>query len=99
MVILINTFTLSASPEKFEEAFEESAAFMRRQPGFIRHTLVKSLRDPSSYVNIAQWHEVDDHVRAVTSPEFKSHVDALAKVATPDPNLYTPVLEVEHDGA
>jgi long-chain acyl-CoA synthetase len=99
MVILINRFTLTGSPEKFEEAFEEAAVFMHSQPGFIRHTLVKSLRDPSSYVNIAQWQQAEDHIRVVSSPAFKAHVDALAKVATPDPDLYAPVLEVEHAGA
>jgi len=96
MVILINRFTVSASPEEFLAAFEESAVFMRAQPGFIRHTLVKSLRDPSSYVNIAQWQEAQDHIRVVTSPQFGAHVEALAKVATSDPDLYAPVLEVEH---
>jgi long-chain acyl-CoA synthetase len=96
MVILINRFTLSASQEEFEEAFEESAVFMRAQPGFIRHTLVKSLRDPDSYVNIAQWQEAADHIRVVHSPEFQAHVEALAKVATADPDLYSPVLEVAH---
>jgi long-chain acyl-CoA synthetase len=99
MVILINNFTLSASPEKFEEAFRQSAVFMRRQPGFIRHTLVKSLRDPRCYVNIAQWQAAEDHIRAVRSPGFEAHVEALAKVAAPDPDLYAPVLEVEHTGA
>jgi long-chain acyl-CoA synthetase len=96
MVILINRFTVSASPEEFLTAFEESAVFMRAQPGFIRHTLVKSLRDPASYVNIAQWEQAEDHIRVVTSPQFGAHVQALAKVATSDPDLYAPVLEVEH---
>ncbi|HEX8007661.1 MAG TPA: antibiotic biosynthesis monooxygenase family protein [Trebonia sp.] len=95
MVILINRFTLNGSPEQFEEAFEESAVFMRAQPGFIKHTLVKSLRDPNSYVNIAHWRAADDHIRVVLSDEFKAHVEALGKVATADPDLYSPVLEVE----
>ena len=96
MVILINRFTVSASEEEFLAVFEESAVFMRAQPGFIRHTLVKSLRDPNSYVNIAQWEQAQDHIRVVTSPEFGAHVQALAQVATSDPDLYAPVLEVEH---
>ena len=96
MVILINRFTVHASLEEFLAAFEESAVFMRAQPGFIRHTLVKSLRDPNRYVNIAQWQQPEDHIRVVTSPQFGAHVEALAKVATSDPDLYAPVLEVEH---
>jgi long-chain acyl-CoA synthetase len=96
MVILINRFTVNASEEEFLAVFEESAVFMRAQPGFIRHTLVKSLRNQNSYVNIAQWQEAQDHIRVVTSPDFGAHVEALAKVATSDPDLYAPVLEVEH---
>ena len=96
MVILINRFTLTASPEEFEEAFEESAVFMRAQPGFIRHTLVKSLRDPKTYVNIAQWQEAADHIRVVHSPEFKEHVTNLAKVGRADPDLYSVVQDVPH---
>ncbi|MBO0806685.1 MAG: antibiotic biosynthesis monooxygenase [Actinobacteria bacterium] len=94
MVILINRFTLTASPQAFEEAFEESAVFMRAQPGFVRHTLVKSLRDPQTYVNIAQWQDADDHIRVVHSPEFKEHVTNLAKVSRADPDLYSVVQEV-----
>jgi long-chain acyl-CoA synthetase len=94
MVILINRFTLSGSPEQFEEAFEESAVFMRAQPGFIRHTLVKSLRNPNSYVNIAQWEDAEAHIKVVHSPEFAEHVQSLAKVATADPDLYSVALDV-----
>jgi hypothetical protein len=47
-------------------------------------------------VNIAQWEQAQDHIRVVTSPQFGAHVQALAKVATSDPDLYAPVLEVEH---
>lgn len=96
MVILINSFTLTASPQAFEEAFEQSAVFMRAQPGFIRHTLVKSLRDPQTYVNIAQWQNAGDHIRVVHSPEFKEHVTNLAKVARADPDLYSVVQDVPH---
>lgn len=99
MVILINRFTVHASEEEFLRAFEQSAVFMRAQPGFIRHTLVKSLRDPNHYVNIAQWEQAQDHIRVVTSPEFGAHVQSLAQVATSDPDLYAPVLEVEHAAA
>jgi heme-degrading monooxygenase HmoA len=91
MVILINKFTLTASPEKFEEVFEESAAFMRQQPGFVRHTLIKSLRDPGTYVNIAHWEDAPSHIRVVRSPGFKVHIDTLATVARSEPDLYSVV--------
>ena len=99
MVILVNKFTLTASPEKFEEAFEESASFMRAQPGFIRHTLVKSLRDPSVYVNIAEWQDAADHMRALQSPGFEEHINTLAKVGRADPDLYSIVQDVPRDAS
>ncbi|MBV9446040.1 MAG: antibiotic biosynthesis monooxygenase [Streptosporangiaceae bacterium] len=98
MVILINRFTLTASPEKFEEVFEKTAVFMRSQPGFIRHTLVKSLRDPSIYVNIAHWEDAADHIRSLQHPEFADHITALAEVATPDPDLYSIAQDVARAG-
>jgi long-chain acyl-CoA synthetase len=94
MVIIVNKFTLTASPEEFEEAFEASASFMRAQPGFIRHTLVKSLRDPNIYVNIAEWQEAADQMRALQGPGFKDHIEALAKVGRADPDLYSIVQDV-----
>jgi heme-degrading monooxygenase HmoA len=96
MVILINRFTLTASPEKFEEVFEESAVFMRNHPGFIRHTLAKSLRDSNSYVNIAEWEDAPSHIRVVQSPEFRVHIDKLAEVARSEPDLYAIVQDVAH---
>jgi long-chain acyl-CoA synthetase len=95
VVILINRFTLSASPEEFEQAFDESAAFMRSQPGFIRHTLVKSLRNPESYVNIAEWQDAESHIRVVRSPGFAAHIEQLSKVARSEPDLHTVVQDVD----
>jgi quinol monooxygenase YgiN len=95
VVILINRFTLSASPEEFERAFDESAEFMRSQPGFIRHTLVKSLRNPEIYVNIAEWTDAESHIRVVKSPGFAAHIGQLSKVARSEPDLHTVVQDVE----
>jgi long-chain acyl-CoA synthetase len=93
MVILINRFTLTASPEKFEETFEGTAGYMRSQPGFIRHTLARSLRDPASYVNIAVWEDVESHVSVVKSAGFAEHIEKLAQVAHSEPDLHAVVQE------
>lgn len=96
MVILLNRLTVTGSPEKFEEVFAKTSEFMRAQPGFMGHTLVKSLRNPSSYVNIAHWEDAADHIRSVQNPEFMEHITALAEVSSSDPDLYSIVLEVAH---
>jgi long-chain acyl-CoA synthetase len=97
MVILLNRFTVSGNPEKFKEVFEKSSEFMREQPGFMGHTLVKSLRHPESYVNVAHWADAADHIRSIQNPEFGEHITALAEVAGSEPELYSVVLDIGHD--
>ncbi|MBO0807007.1 MAG: AMP-binding protein [Actinobacteria bacterium] len=99
MVVLLNRLTVTGSPEKFEEVFEKSSLFMRTQPGFMGHTLVKSLRDPGSYVNIAQWEQAADHIRSVQNPEFMEHITALAEVSSSNPDLYSIVMDVANDNS
>lgn len=97
MVILLNRFTVTGSPEKFEEVFKKTSEFMREQPGFMGHTLVKSLGNPNSYVNIAHWADAADHIRSVQHRDFMEHVTALAEVASSEPDLYSIVQDVSHD--
>jgi long-chain acyl-CoA synthetase len=95
MVILVNRFTLTASPERFEEVFKASSEYMRSQPGFLNHTLVKSLRSPNVYVNIAHWSDATAHLRVVQSEGFAEHIRELAEVARAEPDLYAVVDHVE----
>jgi long-chain acyl-CoA synthetase len=97
MVILLNRLTVTGDPDKFEEVFEKSSQFMRAQPGCMGHTLVKSLRNPNSYVNIARWEQAADHIRSVQNPEFMEHITALAEVSSSDPDLYSIVLDTADD--
>jgi long-chain acyl-CoA synthetase len=95
MVILLNRLTVTGDADKFEEVFAKSSQFMRAQPGFMGHTLVRSLRNPGSYVNIAHWEQAADHIQSVQNPEFMEHITALAEVSGSDPDLYSIVMEVE----
>jgi long-chain acyl-CoA synthetase len=98
-VILLNRLTVTGDPDKFEEVFERSSQFMRTQPGFLGHTLVRSLRDPGRYVNIAPWEQAADHINSIQNPEFMEHITALAEVSSSEPELYSIVMDVErtHD--
>ena len=95
MVILLYRITVTGDASKLEEVFEQSSQFMRDQPGFMGHTLVRSLRNPGSYVNIAHWEQAADHIQSVQNPEFMEHITALAEVSGSDPDLYSIVMEVE----
>lgn len=99
MVILINRFTVTGDAEEFERVFEASSEFMVNQPGFQSHQLVRSLRNPTSYVNIALWESPQAHQAVVRSSGFAEHIAQLAKVATAEPDLYQPVLDRERQGA
>jgi heme-degrading monooxygenase HmoA len=94
MITMVNTFTLTVDDgTDFERTFAEVAEHMRSQPGFVRFHLMHSLNNPACYVNVAEWADREAHDRVVGEPSFFEHIMALAKFATPDPQLYSTVLE------
>ncbi|MFE1595092.1 AMP-binding protein [Nocardia sp. NPDC058705] len=95
MVILINEFILTSAPEEFEKVFEASSVYMRTQPGFIDHTLVRSLTNPNVYTNIARWEDAAAHIQVVQSDGFQEHIRELTSVAKATPQLHTVVSHVE----
>jgi len=95
VVTLINRFTLSGTPEAFEEAFERTARFVRGQPGFLRHTLSRHLEQDTSYVNVAVWESVEALRAAVAHPAFRAHSGALRALATSEAQVYGQRLTVE----
>lgn len=92
-ITFVNRFTVHGDPAEFERAFADTALFMVRQPGFIRHTLVRHATKPDSYLNIALWSSEADLQRAVRQPEFQEHVQALRTLSTSEPNIYRPTQE------
>ncbi|MEV8226608.1 AMP-binding protein [Streptomyces sp. NPDC079167] len=95
MVILINEFILTSAPEEFEKVFEASSLYMREQPGFVDHTLVRSLTNPNTYINIARWEDAAAHLQVVQSEGFQDHIRQLAGVARATPQLHSVVSHVE----
>ncbi|WP_103533385.1 AMP-binding protein [Streptomyces sp. SM11] len=94
MVILVNKFILTAAPEEFEKVFEASSVYMRGRPGFIDHTLVRSLSNPNIYTNIARWEDAAAHLQVIQSEGFQEHIRDLAAVAKAEPELHTVVSHV-----
>ena len=53
-VVLVNLVTLDKADEpRFLEAWQNDAAFMKRQPGFISTQLHRAIGDSTTYVNYA----------------------------------------------
>lgn len=98
VVIFINRFTVHGSPEEFERAFAESTEFMRRQPGFLRYTLLREVAKHDSYLNIAYWQDGQSLRAAVGRPEFQAHVAALRALSSREHALYTPHQEYASAG-
>jgi heme-degrading monooxygenase HmoA/uncharacterized protein YndB with AHSA1/START domain len=87
-VTLLNSFTVTGTPEEFEQAFASTARWFADRPGFLGHTLVRSTEDPNRYVNIARWTDAAALRRAVGNEEFRRHAVALRALATSEPAVY-----------
>jgi heme-degrading monooxygenase HmoA len=77
-VVLVNLVTLDKADEpRFLEAWQNDAAFMKRQPGFISTQLHRAIGDSSAYVNYAVWESTAHYRTAFTHPEFKASLGRI----------------------
>ncbi|RXG98133.1 MULTISPECIES: antibiotic biosynthesis monooxygenase family protein [Bradyrhizobium] len=91
-VVLVNVFTLdNADEQSFLQVWQDDAAFMKRQPGFISTQLHRAIGDRPTYLNYAVW-ESSAHFRAAfTHPEFRSKISAYPSSAVASPHLFQKV--------
>ncbi|ARQ14024.1 antibiotic biosynthesis monooxygenase protein (plasmid) [Rhizobium etli] len=91
-VVLINLFTLDLADEpKFLEVWQDDAAFMKRQPGFISTQLHRAIGEKPTYLNYAVW-ESNAHFRAAfVHPEFRAKTSDYPSSATASPHLFQKV--------
>jgi monooxygenase len=97
-VTFVNRFTVHGPTEEFEEVFAQTSAFMARQPGFVRHSLLRDVDHPDGYVNLAVWTDSDSFRRAVKHPEFAPHAAALRALSRSENALFAPRLSVTAAG-
>ena len=91
-VILVNVVTLDKADEpRFLEAWQNDAAFMKRQPGFISTQLHRAIGDSSAYVNYAVWESTAHYRAAFTHPEFKASLAAYPSSVVAIPHLFQKV--------
>lgn len=91
-VVLMNIFTLDPTDEQtFLKVWQDDAAFMKRQPGFISAQLHRAIGENATYLNYAVW-ESNAHFRAAfTHPEFKASLAAYPSSAIASPHLFQKV--------
>ena len=91
-VVLVNLVTLDKADEpRFLEAWQNDAAFMKRQPGFISTQLHRAIGDSPAYVNYAVWESTAHYRTAFTHPEFKASLAAYPSSVVAIPHLFQKV--------
>jgi quinol monooxygenase YgiN len=72
-VVLMNHFSIDpADAERFLVVWRESAAFMKRQPGYISAQLHRGIAGSGAFVNVAVWESAAALAAAAGSPEFRA---------------------------
>ena len=91
-VVLVNVFTLDKSDEQtFLETWEDDAAFMKRQPGFISTQLHRAIGESPTYLNYAVWESTAAFRAAFTHPEFRAKLSLYPSSAAASPHLFQKV--------
>ena len=91
-VVLVNLFTLDAADEQsFLTCWQDDAAFMKRQPGFISTQLHRAIGDSPTYLNYAVWASNADFRTAFTHPEFRKKISTYPASAVASPHLFQKV--------
>jgi heme-degrading monooxygenase HmoA len=91
-VVLVNVFTLDRADEQaFLQAWQDDAAIMKRQPGFISTQLHRAIGESATYLNYAVWDSTSDFRAAFTNPEFRAKLSAYPASAVASPHLFRKV--------
>ncbi|MGY4257926.1 heme-degrading monooxygenase HmoA [Bradyrhizobium sp. USDA 4516] len=91
-VVLVNPFTLDKADEAaFLKAWQDDAAFMKRQPGFISTQLHRALGDSPTYLNYAVWESTAHFRAAFTHPDFLAKISSYPASAIASPHLFQKV--------
>jgi len=91
-VILVNPFTLDKADEQtFLKVWQDDAAFMKRQPGFISTQLHRAIGESPTYLNYAVWQSTADFRSAFSHPQFRAKLSAYPASAVASPHLFQKV--------
>ena len=91
-VVLVNVFTLAKADEQtFLQAWQNDAAFMKQQPGFIWTQLHRAIGASPTYLNYAVWESTATFRAAFTHPEFRAKLSAYPSSAVASPHLFQKV--------
>lgn len=88
-VVLVNVFTLDKADEQsFLQVWQNDAAFMKGQPGFISTQLHRAIGESPTYLNYAVWESTAHFRAAFMHPEFRSRISGYPNSAVASPHLF-----------
>jgi heme-degrading monooxygenase HmoA len=88
-VILVNVFTVGAADvDELLRVWQDDAAFMKRQPGFISTQLHRAIGESYMFMNEAVWESTDHFRAAFNHPEFKEKASLYPESAVASPHLF-----------
>ncbi len=91
-VVLINVFTLDKADEPaFLKAWQDDAAFMKQQSGFISTQLHRAIGESPTYLNYAVWESTAAFRMAFTNPGFLAKLATYPASAVAMPHLFRKV--------
>ena len=90
--VLVNVFTLDKADEQTSlKAWQDDAAFMQRQPGFVSTQLHSAIGESPTYLNYAVWESTAAFRAAFTQPEFRAKLSDYPSSAVASPHLFQKV--------
>jgi heme-degrading monooxygenase HmoA len=91
-VVLVNVFTLDKADEQtFLQVWQDDAAFMKQQPGFISTQFHCAIGESPTYLNYAVWESTAHFRAAFTHPEFRAKLSSYPSSAVASPHLFQKV--------
>lgn len=93
MFYFINRFTVTGDHAEFEQILADINKYMSAQPGFRKHRLYRSARDPQVYVETAEWESAEQHKKAISGDDFLAGIKRIMAHATAEPAPFTVVRE------
>jgi len=71
--------------------WQDDAAFMKRQPGFISTQLHRALGESPTYLNYAVWESTAHYRAAFGHPEFRAKLPTYPSSVVASPHLFQKV--------
>jgi heme-degrading monooxygenase HmoA len=91
-VVLVNVFTLDKADEQaFLHMWQDDAAFMKLQPGFVSTQLHRAIGESPTYLNYAAWESTAHFQAAFTHPEFRAKLSGYPASVVVTPHLFQKV--------